>query len=142
MVARARRDHPDLGNPFVLDIGSNACTSFMYGVGIAQSLIATQGYRHVACIAVEFSSRCIEYSTAAFGTSTLFGDAVAGLLLAPEGEGPARLASVRMTSWIDAEGIRHIRGAGTAACARQRPFPAAERWYMSGRRWRSARSRS
>jgi len=132
VVARARSDHPDLGNPFVLDIGSNACTSFMYGVGIAQSLIAAQGYRHVACIAVEFSSRCIEYSTAAFGTSTLFGDAVAGLLLAPEGEGPARLASVRMTSWIDAERIRHIRGAGTAACNPAAIVPDVERWYMSG----------
>jgi len=132
IVARARRDHPELGDPFVLDIGSNACTSFMYGLGLARSLIATQGYRHVACIAVEFSSRCIEYSTAAFGTSTLFGDAVAGVLLAPEGEGPARLASVRMASWIDAEGIGHIRGAGTAACAPAAPVPAAERWYVSG----------
>jgi len=132
VVARARTDHPDLGDPFVLDIGSNACTSFMYGLGIARSLITTQGYRHVACIAVEFSSRCIEYSTAAFGTSTLFGDAVAGVLLAPEGDGPARLVSVRMSSWIDAERIRHISGAGTAACDPTAPAPAAERWYMSG----------
>jgi len=131
-VARARGDHPELGDPFVLDIGSNACTSFMYGLGIARSLIGSEGYRNVACIAVEFSSRCIEYSTAAFGTSTLFGDAAAGLLLSAEGEGPARVDSVRMTSRIDAEKIRHIRGAGTAACAPTTPVPDTERWYMSG----------
>jgi 3-oxoacyl-[acyl-carrier-protein] synthase-3 len=132
LVARARDEHPDLGDPFVLDIGSNACTSFMYGLGIAASLGATQGYRHVACIAVEFSSRCIEYRTSAFGTSTLFGDAVAGMLVAPSGDGPARVASVRTSSWIDGKRIRHIRGAGMAACDPGAPVPEPERWYMSG----------
>jgi 3-oxoacyl-[acyl-carrier-protein] synthase-3 len=132
LVARARRDHPDLGHPFVLDIGSNACTSFMYGLGIATSLIATQGYRNVACLAVEFSSRCLEYRTTAFATSTLFGDAVAGLLVAPRGDALARIASVRMSSWIDGERIQHIHGAGVAACDPASPAPDNERWYVNG----------
>ena len=132
LVARARADHPELGHPFVLDIGSNACTSFMYGLGIATSLMATQGYRSVACLAVEFSSRCLEYRTTAFGTSTLFGDAVAGMLVAPQGDALARIASVRMTSWIDSERIRHIHGAGVAACDPSATAPDNERWYMSG----------
>ena len=132
LVARARSDHPDLGDPFVLDIGSNACTSFMYGLGIATSVAATQGYRNVACLAVEFSSRCIDYRTTAFGTSTLFGDAVAGLLVAPQGDALARIASVRMSSWIDAHRIRHIHGAGVAACDPSSPVPDNERWYVDG----------
>jgi 3-oxoacyl-[acyl-carrier-protein] synthase-3 len=37
-----------------------------------------------------------------------------------------------MTSWIDAERIRHIRGAGTAACNPAAAVPDVERWYMSG----------
>jgi 3-oxoacyl-[acyl-carrier-protein] synthase-3 len=132
LVARARRDHPELGDPFVLDIGSNACTGFMYGLGIASSLLATQAARLVACLAVEFSSRCIDYRTEAFGTSTLFGDAVAGMLVAASGPGPAEVTSVRMSSRIDADRIHHIRGAGTAACAPGSATPAAERWFVRG----------
>ena len=132
VVARARGGHAELGDPFVLDIGSNACTGFMYGLGIATSLIAAQGYRHVACLAVEFSSRCIDYRTTAFGTSTLFGDAVAGMLVAAEGDGPARVAATRMSSLIDADRIRLIRGAGTAACAPAAVVPDTERWHMAG----------
>jgi 3-oxoacyl-(acyl-carrier-protein) synthase III len=132
VVARARAAHPELGDPFVLDVGSNACTGFMYAFGIATSLIAAQGYRHVACLAVEFSSRCIEYRAAAFGTSTLFGDAVAGLLLAPAGDGPARVAAVRMGSRIGADTIGLIRGAGTAACDPAAVVPDLERWFMAG----------
>jgi len=132
VVARARVAHPELGDPFVLDIGSNACTGFMYALGIAASLIAAQGYRNVACIAVEFSSRCIDYRTSSFGTSTLFGDAVAGVLLAPEGTGPARVVDVRMSSRIDADKVHLIRGAGTLAPDPAAAVPDAERWYMAG----------
>jgi 3-oxoacyl-[acyl-carrier-protein] synthase III len=43
IVAAARARHADLGDPFVLDIGSNACTSFMYGVTIGASTLQTMG---------------------------------------------------------------------------------------------------
>jgi len=52
IVAAARTRHADLGDPFVLDIGSNACTSFMYGVTIGASTLQTMGFRRVACLAV------------------------------------------------------------------------------------------
>lgn len=132
LVAKARERHPELGQPFVLDIGSNACTSFMYSLGIASSLLQTHHYRNIACLAVEFSSRCIDYSASAFGTSTLFGDAVAGILIASEGSSQARVASTRMVSVIDATAIRHVRGGGLMASDWSIPTPNSERWYMSG----------
>src|SRR5262249_3068561 len=78
LVAAAPKAHPDLGTPFVLDIGSNACPGFMYALPVGTSLIKGMGYDRVACLAIEFSSRCIAYDPLAFGTSTLFGDAAAG----------------------------------------------------------------
>ena len=131
-VARARSEHVGLGDPFVLDLGSNACTGFMYAVGIASSLIATQGYRNVAVLAVEFSSRCLDYRASAFASSMLFGDAVSGLLLAAGGNARAELLSVHMGSRIDAERITHIRGAGVTAFAPDEPAPASERWFVDG----------
>ncbi len=69
MVAMARERHSALGDPFVLDINSNACTSFMYALQIATAQIRGMGFRKVACIAIEFSSRCIAYDPLTFGTS-------------------------------------------------------------------------
>ena len=59
IVAGARTRHGELGAPFVLDVGSNACTGFMYALAIGSSVMQALGYRRVACLAVEFSSRCI-----------------------------------------------------------------------------------
>ena len=96
---RARTQHADLGAPFVLDVGSNACTGFMYALAIGSSMMQALGYRRVACLAIEFSSRCIAYDPLAFGTSTLFGDAAAGVLLgqrcARASPGCVRCAPVR-----------------------------------------------
>jgi 3-oxoacyl-[acyl-carrier-protein] synthase-3 len=99
IVAAARADHPDLGAPFVLDIGSNACTGFMYGLAIGSSTLQAMAYRRAACIAIEFSSRCISYDPIAFGTSTLFGDAAAGVLLSSEeDQGLATIQKIRAGS--------------------------------------------
>lgn len=132
IVAAARSRHPELGHPFVLDIGSNACTSFMYGLAIGVSTLQTMGFRRVACLAIEFSSRCIPYDPLHFGTSTLFGDAAAGLLLG-RGEHPvAAIRSVRASSMIDAETIGMIKGGGMAAAALRMDVPQPIRWYMAG----------
>jgi 3-oxoacyl-[acyl-carrier-protein] synthase III len=132
LVARARADHPELGHPYVLDIGSNACTSFMYALGTASALLDSLGYRSVACIAVEFASRCLAYNTKAFGISTLFGDAVAGVLLGREGPGAATIESVRLASRIDADAISQIHGSGMQASDLTAAVPESARWYMSG----------
>jgi 3-oxoacyl-[acyl-carrier-protein] synthase-3 len=132
IVARARKDHPDLPHPFVLDIGSNACTGFMYAMTIGASLIKGMGFDRVACMAVEFSSRCIAYDPLAFGTSTLFGDAAAGVLLTKGSTGIASLDAVRATSMIDESTIGLIKGSGMEAAQPTLEVPAQARWFMAG----------
>jgi 3-oxoacyl-[acyl-carrier-protein] synthase-3 len=132
IVAAARARHADLGAPFVLDIGSNACTGFMYAVAVGASTLQAMGHRRVACLAIEFSSRCIPYDPLHFGTSTLFGDAAAGLLLGSAGPGVAAIRSMRASSMIDAETIGMIRGGGVQAADLKREVPTSIRWYMAG----------
>lgn len=132
IVAAARGWHPDLGAPFVLDVGSNACTGFMYALAIGSSVMQALGFRRVACLAIEFSSRCIAYDPLAFGTSTLFGDAAAGVLLDREAHGIARLRSVRASSMIDAESIGLVKGCGMQAAHPGVEVPKSARWFMAG----------
>jgi len=132
IVAGARTRHAELGAPFVLDVGSNACTGFMYGLAIGSSVMQALGYRRVACLAVEFSSRCIAYDPLSFGTSTLFGDAAAGLLLSREPHGIATLRSVRASSMIDSETIGMVKGTGMQAAHLALEVPKSARWFMAG----------
>lgn len=132
IIAAARGRHSDLGAPFVLDIGSNACTSFMYGFAIGASILQTMGFRRVACMAIEFASRCIPYDPLYFGTSTLFGDAAAGVLLDRSEQGIAAVRSLRASSMIDAETIGMIKGGGMQAAALGLDVPKPIRWYMAG----------
>jgi len=132
LVAAARGRHPELGAPFVLDIGSNACTGFMYALAVGSSVMQALGYRRVACLALEFSSRCIAYDPLSFGTSTLFGDAAAGLLLGRDMHGLATLQSVHAGSMIDAETIGLIHGTGMQAAQTAIEVPKSARWFMAG----------
>jgi 3-oxoacyl-[acyl-carrier-protein] synthase III len=132
IVAAARGRHPDLGAPFVLDIGSNACTSFMYGVAIGASTLTALQHRRVACLAIEFSSRCIPYNPLHFGTSTLFGDGAAGVLLGKGGSSVAAIRSIRASSMIDADTIGMIKGGGVQASDLGLDVPDRVRWYMAG----------
>jgi len=132
IVAAARSRHQDLGAPFVLDIGSNACTGFMYGVAIGASTMQTMGFRRAACLAIEFSSRCIPYDPLYFGTSTLFGDAAAGMLLGSGGPCVAAIRSLRASSMIDAETVGMIKGGGMQAASLALEVPKPVRWYMAG----------
>jgi 3-oxoacyl-[acyl-carrier-protein] synthase-3 len=131
IVAEARSDHPELGHPFVLDIGSNACTGFMYALTIATSLIQTQSFRRVACIAIEFSSRCVAYDMDAFGISTLFGDASSGVLLGA-GKGLAIIERTRASSLLDKEKTALIKGGGTEVSRPDIDVPENARWFMAG----------
>jgi 3-oxoacyl-[acyl-carrier-protein] synthase-3 len=83
-------------------------------------------------MAIEFSSRCISYDPYAFGTSTLFGDAAAGLVLQGGSGGVATLEAARASSMIDAEQIDLIRGGGMEAARLDLPVPETTRWYMAG----------
>jgi len=90
------------------------------------------GYRRVACVAIEFSSRCIAYDPIAFGTSTLFGDAAAGILLTGAGAGLARVRAVRASSMVDTGTIGMIKGSGMQAAQLSMGIPTPLRWFMSG----------
>lgn len=132
IVAEAKATGHALDTPFVLDIGSNACTGFMYALTIGTSLIKGLGYRRVACLGIEFASRCIAYDPLVFGTSTLFGDAASGVMLEADRPGLATLESVRATSMIDRDTIGLIRGGGMDACFPDRPVSREGRWFMAG----------
>ena len=132
IVSAAKGRHPALGNPFVLDLGSNACTGFMYALTVGASLIKGMGYRKVAVIAVEFASRCISYDPLSFGTSTLFGDAAAGVLLQPGEGGIAELSEVRASSMLDESLIGLIKGSGMQASRPDLEVPPSVRWFMAG----------
>jgi 3-oxoacyl-[acyl-carrier-protein] synthase III len=132
IVVAAREKHGALAHPFVLDISSNACTGFMYALTIGKSLIQAMGFRRVACLAIEFSSRCIAYDPKAFGISTLFGDAAAGVLLEGGDKGIALLRITRASSMVDPGTIGLIRGSGMPANDPARQVPEDQRWYMAG----------
>jgi 3-oxoacyl-[acyl-carrier-protein] synthase-3 len=132
IVVAAREKHGALAQPFVLDISSNACTSFMYAMTVGASLIRAMNYRRVACLAVEFSSRCINYDPKAFGISTLFGDAAAGVLLEGGAHGIATIKAVRASSMVDPGTISLIKGSGIQANDPAREVPQDQRWYMAG----------
>ena len=132
IVAAARAQHPELGAPFVLDVGSNACTGFMYALAIGSSVMQALGYRRVACLALEFSSRCIAYDPMSFGTSTLFGDAAAGLLLGRDVRGLATVRTVRASSMIDSQTIAMVKGMGMQAAHPALEVPKSARWFMAG----------
>ena len=132
IVVAARERHGALAHPFVLDISSNACTSFMYAMTIGKSLIQAMGFRRVACLAIEFSSRCIAYDPKAFGISTLFGDAAAGVLLEAGAHGVATIKAVRASSMADPGTISLIKGSGMQANDPAREVPQDQRWYMAG----------
>ena len=132
IVVAAREKHGALGHPFVLDISSNACTSFMYALTVGKSLIQAMNYRRVACLAVEFSSRCVTYDPKAFGISTLFGDAAAGVLLEAGTHGIATIKAVRASSMVDPGTIALIKGSGMQANDPAREVPQEQRWYMAG----------
>lgn len=132
IVAASRDRHGAIGNPFVLDISSNACTGFMYAVTVGRSLVQALGYRKVALLAIEFSSRCITYDPKAFGISTLFGDAAAGVLLASHVPGIATIKASRASSMVDPGTIALVKGAGMLANDQDAEVPSNARWYMAG----------
>jgi 3-oxoacyl-[acyl-carrier-protein] synthase-3 len=132
IVVAAREKHGALAHPFVLDISSNACTSFMYALTVGKALIQAMGFRRVACLAIEFSSRCIAYDPKAFGISTLFGDAAAGVLLEGGEKGLAIVRATRASSMVDPGTIALIKGSGMQANEPTREVPQDQRWYMAG----------
>lgn len=132
VVAAVREKHGAIAHPFVLDISSNACTGFMYAMTVGRSLVQAMGYRKIALLAIEYSSRCITYDPKAFGISTLFGDAAAGVLLSSAEPGLATMKASRASSMVDTGTIALVKGAGMLANDQSAEVPQNARWYMAG----------
>lgn len=130
IVPVLRERHPRLGNPFVLDITSNACTSYLYALGVAASLMRSQGYRNALCLSVEVASRSISYDLLRWGTSSLFGDGASGALISREG-GFALLRSIEMSSRLTPETLPLIRGSGQMVRSTS-ALPEEQRWHVEG----------
>jgi 3-oxoacyl-[acyl-carrier-protein] synthase-3 len=129
-LAKGRR--PELGNPFVLDLSSNACTGFMYALAVGTSLCKAMNFRKVAILAIEFSSRCISYEPEAFSTSMLFGDAAAGILIQGGQGGIASVQEVRASSRLNESTLGLIQGGGMQSIQPDVDVPESARWSVVG----------
>lgn len=67
-------------NAAAMDV-AGACSGFLYGISLADSLIGVQRYRHVLVIGSEVLSRFVNWEDRA--TCVLFGDGAGAVVLAP-----------------------------------------------------------
>ncbi len=67
-----------------------ACTSFMYGLSIADSFIATERADNVLVIGAEVLSRMLDYSNR--GTAVIFGDGAGAAIVRPAPKGAGFLS--------------------------------------------------
>jgi 3-oxoacyl-[acyl-carrier-protein] synthase III len=80
-----------------------ACTSFMYGLSVADSFIATERADNVLVIGAEVLSRMLDYNNR--GTAVIFGDGAGAAVVRPAPEGAGFL------SWClgaDGRGFRQV----------------------------------
>src|SRR4029077_18204394 len=81
-----------------------ACTSFMYGLSIADSFIATERADNVLVIGAEVLSRMLDYKNR--GTAVIFGDGAGAAIVRPAPKGAGFL------SWcLGSDGRGHAAGA-------------------------------
>lgn len=88
------------------------CLSFLVGLDVAASLIATGRYRNIVVVSSEITSVGLDWRFPE--TSTLFGDGAAAAVVSatPEGEASAVL-EVRMQTFGDGADLTRIVGGGT-----------------------------
>ncbi|MCK6523453.1 SDR family NAD(P)-dependent oxidoreductase, partial [Myxococcota bacterium] len=117
-----------LGNPFTLDVHSNACTSTISALTIADNMIRAQGYRNVLILSIELGSRSVPLHVRSFNTSVLFGDAAGGWLVSAR-PGGAQILSTRASSFIRPDTIGLITGHGSPTTE---PLGQTHSFFVSG----------
>jgi 3-oxoacyl-[acyl-carrier-protein] synthase-3 len=75
---------------------SAACTGFIYGLGIAQSMIATGAARNAVVVGGEVLSKIVDYTDRA--TSVLFGDGAGAVVMSASDEPDRGLLAVKLHS--------------------------------------------
>ena len=88
---------------------NTACTSFLYGMSAATSMIRTGVVRNAVVIGVELISRYMDWSNR--NVAVLFGDGAAAVVLQPTEKGEGVLASV-LGCDVEARASLRVRGIG------------------------------
>ncbi len=73
------------------------CSGFVYGLGLADSLIASGSYKNILLVGAEIHSRGMDISTAGRDVAVLFGDGAGAVVLSPSEITNSNDAGVR--SW-------------------------------------------
>lgn len=73
-----------MGTKPAFDVNA-ACSGFMYGLQIADSMVRAGTYRHVLVVGAEAQSRYVDYTDR--GTCILFGDGAGAAVVGPAAEG-------------------------------------------------------
>lgn len=74
----------------------NQCSGFLYGLNVAQCMIATGQYRRIMVIGAEVHSRALNMSTAGRDVSVLFGDGGGAAILEPSDSPDRGILSVHL----------------------------------------------
>ena len=89
---------------------NTACTSFMYGLSIASSMIRTGIVTNAVVIGVELISQYMDWDNR--NVAVLFGDGAAAVVLEASAE-PVGVIAEKLQCYADAREILRIRGMGT-----------------------------
>ena len=104
-------------NAAALDINA-ACTGFVYGVAIADSMIRTGAVRNCLLVGAEVLSRWTNWSDR--GTCILFADGAGAAVLVPSARGRSEVLSTHLYSDGDQAKLLHVPAGGT-----RKPFSPA-----------------
>lgn len=94
-----------LGNTAAFDLNA-ACCGFVYAINVAHGLLQSGMYRTILLVGADVLCRHIELSTYARGTSILFGDAAAGVVLRATDDTSKGLLAQSLHS--DGEGAKYL----------------------------------
>lgn len=89
---------------------NTACTSFMYGLSIASSMIKTGVVRNAVVIGVELISQYLDWDNR--NVAVLFGDGAAAVVL-KESDQEEGVIAEKLQCYADARQILRVRGMGT-----------------------------
>jgi 3-oxoacyl-[acyl-carrier-protein] synthase-3 len=64
----------------------NQCSGFLYGLSVANAMIASGGANHVLVVGAEAHSAALDFSTRGRTVASLFGDGAGAVVLGPSGE--------------------------------------------------------
>src|SRR5208283_4925146 len=92
-----------------LDVNT-ACTSFMYGLSIATSMIKSGVVKNALVIGVELISQYLDWENR--NVAVLFGDGAAAMVL-KESEQESGVIAEKLRCYADSRQILRVRGMGT-----------------------------